>query len=1138
VWTPKRIVLLALGFALFVTGYFSYAFVLGGIDGLPPLPEGYGKLDGPLPPLPRFDPPKVERLLRQAFGLECQESKRPIKLELARNNMVLASESARFTETDGRLVLEPFSVAVFGKPKNDGKDVEINTIRADRAILTFDAPIHDISPNVINGRKITGAELKGNIEVVNNRRTARRDDDLELFVRTGPVYYREDTHLIYTQDEVHLTDRGNKPKPHEVWGKGLEIELVAEPAPTGPGKKPRQDTITGVKRITLQANVVMHLYVDGNTGFLGQSKNKGAAAKAKPDGKVEVEVPLDAARDAVTKAAEAPDKLLLDVTTPGRFQYFFHKDYDTAEFEVTPGNQPVPAGRAPRDVTVVRYNEKLNTRDQLFCQRLDLRLLRKDARPADRDARPAAKPADDSGQTIDIESAHATGKEVTLSSDTEKLMARDVVDLLYEAKKGLTVLKGEPRLTAEKEGHRIVTRELQIQEVKVPGSDKAYQNVVALGPGQIDLLDKKADKYLQHASWNDTLTATKDERARTAKGAMQDLLVLTGAARFVDDEHGQTLQGETVKVWFSQGERPAPDKATPASSLGAAQQAGVKPEHIEAIKNVSAQSSELNIHDTGRLVVRFKEAPPEALPSAKDLEAGPGAPLSPPPGTLPGDLPPVPRGEVRTTLPPGPVLPPDHRTAKAEPPPGPRPGAAPAPKAEEPRPIDLSARSVEVDVLRGETKNTLEKLWTEGNVHVHQAPANPGEQGVDITGETLNILCHPDGNLMIVTGNEKDFARLRMDQIFVMGPQIQIDQARNEAEVKGAGAMIVSSKTTLSGQPLERSVPLTIQWEKSMFLQGRYAEFSGNIQATQEPEQEPAPGQPHDKGWMACNVLHVNFDRPVSLKEGNKGDKSPQVEKLLCEDKSRVEERAYEGKKLMKYQRLEAPYIQFEALEQEGPEEARKANPNNPGHRVYASTGGKLIFVQRGGADPLAPANPDPGAAPGATKPPGAAKPADPDQLKLTRVDFGGTMYANSKTNAASFRRNVRVIHLPVDDPLADIDIDVTLAKLPEGAMYLSCNQLNVFTRQEKGKNYQEMHASEQAVVQSREFWGRAASIHFDESKDQVIFDGGPGGTATLYKAKQQGGQWDKIIGRKIIYNRKTGEFNGDGVQLIESNGN
>ena len=38
-WTPKRIVLLALGFFVFFAGYLLYASCLGGIDGLPPLPD-------------------------------------------------------------------------------------------------------------------------------------------------------------------------------------------------------------------------------------------------------------------------------------------------------------------------------------------------------------------------------------------------------------------------------------------------------------------------------------------------------------------------------------------------------------------------------------------------------------------------------------------------------------------------------------------------------------------------------------------------------------------------------------------------------------------------------------------------------------------------------------------------------------------------------------------------------------------------------------------------------------------------------------------------------------------------------------------------------------------------------------------
>jgi lipopolysaccharide export system protein LptA len=90
--------------------------------------------------------------------------------------------------------------------------------------------------------------------------------------------------------------------------------------------------------------------------------------------------------------------------------------------------------------------------------------------------------------------------------------------------------------------------------------------------------------------------------------------------------------------------------------------------------------------------------------------------------------------------------------------------------------------------------------------------------------------------------------------------------------------------------------------------------------------------------------------------------------------------------------------------------------------------------------------------------------------------------------------------------------------------------------REEKGKKYQEMTAREQAVVQSNEFWGRAATIHFDELKDQVIFDGGPGGKATLYKITQVGAPPQVIRGDKIIYDRKTGRFNGINLQEVQGN--
>ena len=51
-WTPKRVLLLAGGFVLFLGAYLVYAFFLGGIDGLPALPVAYLPIEGPVPPGP------------------------------------------------------------------------------------------------------------------------------------------------------------------------------------------------------------------------------------------------------------------------------------------------------------------------------------------------------------------------------------------------------------------------------------------------------------------------------------------------------------------------------------------------------------------------------------------------------------------------------------------------------------------------------------------------------------------------------------------------------------------------------------------------------------------------------------------------------------------------------------------------------------------------------------------------------------------------------------------------------------------------------------------------------------------------------------------------------------------------------
>ena len=139
-WTPKRVLLLSAGMALFLAAYFVYAFFLGRLDGLPPLPQGL--LAGPIgPDSPVFiGDSDIDKKLQQAFGTQCPQVKKRIKFEVRKKNLVITAGEASFKEPDGKVKLTDFSVALF-KDHAESKFPEITTITSDFAFLTFEEPI-------------------------------------------------------------------------------------------------------------------------------------------------------------------------------------------------------------------------------------------------------------------------------------------------------------------------------------------------------------------------------------------------------------------------------------------------------------------------------------------------------------------------------------------------------------------------------------------------------------------------------------------------------------------------------------------------------------------------------------------------------------------------------------------------------------------------------------------------------------------------------------------------------------------------------------------------------------------------------------------------------------------------------------
>ena len=170
------------------------------------------------------------------------------------------------------------------------------------------------------------------------------------------------------------------------------------------------------------------------------------------------------------------------------------------------------------------------------------------------------------------------------------------------------------------------------------------------------------------------------------------------------------------------------------------------------------------------------------------------------------------------------------------------------------RPIDLTARSVYVWVARAEDKTALEKLDAEGDVAVRQDPAKPGEKPLDVKGASLELTYHPEGDFLVVRG---DLAQLQMDTIYILGPEVTIDQASNKAWVVGAGAMQLESATNFQGDKLAKPVPMMIHWNDNMFFNGRYAEFSKGVQAEQ------------DNAHLALPVAPGVF-RPSHISQGGK----------------------------------------------------------------------------------------------------------------------------------------------------------------------------------------------------------------------------------------------------------------------------
>src|SRR5262249_20543 len=154
----------------------------------------------------------------------------------------------------------------------------------------------------------------------------------------------------------------------------------------------------------------MVLYTDPHSGFLAtNSKATNTTAPVPSKGKA-----------ATVASVEKPQII---VKTPGPFTYDLLSDF--ALFEA-----PAEQSRLfPDTLRVTRFalpQSRPDLSDVLDCDRLELQFRRK--KPAESKGPPGG---DDHSVDLEIQTAHATGKQVVLYSDAELLHVLDANDFFY-----------------------------------------------------------------------------------------------------------------------------------------------------------------------------------------------------------------------------------------------------------------------------------------------------------------------------------------------------------------------------------------------------------------------------------------------------------------------------------------------------------------------------------------------------------------------------------------------------------------------------------------------------------------------------------------------------------------------------------
>ena len=724
-------------------------------------------------------------------------------------------------------------------------------------------------------------------------------------------------------------------------------------------------------------------------------------------------------------------------------------------------------------VEVVRASADGAT-DQLACDLLAILLARREPAAAGAAAGAASGAAAGSGRGgLEPVEIQAKGSPVVATSSGAALEAR-AERLGYEIATRRILLDGEQPVSLVARGTEMEARKIDY----CPGPPGDPGALMAVGPGWLRTKSEKAPPT--QARWQQWLRMRPDGAEHVAS--------LSGNAEVSVEGRGR-LSGAEMHLWLDVVEQADGGRPRPSDSAGP-DLSRVRPTRMLARGMVEADAPQVAAR-TDRLELWFTTEPVPAAgpPAATAATARPAA---------------------------GPASVAGSRAAA--------PAAAPAQPAPPDRRLTAQAGLVRGRVVIGPQGGRLEDLSMEGQVHLVEQPVAGAavEPGVEIRGDQLQLSrAEQFDALAIVKGRPAQVTGKGLD---LEGPLVEFDRGRNRMTVDGAGRLALPLGAGGSGLeslgftgPRQAPAPaaadgppgkLDVTWQGRLDFDGLTARFVDQVVAAT------------DATTVQSGSLDVVFDRPFEFGAAPRGGRQPDVVRVACGSKVRIENRSTQEDGGRSVERLFVRDLVVDRVTGD----------------VTGTGPGRLTSTRLG--QPPALDLPSAAPAPGGVPARPVAAPRRVDELTYLGVDFQRGMRGNIGRRVMEFHQRVEAIHGPVAGWEATLDPHAP-GGLPEGVVRISSDVLSVgqaaaAPAPAQQRSTFELGAGGNVLVEGESFTARSARLTWSQAKDLLVFEGDGRADAQLFRQLRPGAQPDSMASEKILYWIRQNRVDVEGVRYLD----